>query len=124
MNENARTEFETIERAEVEQLLRRQEPDNTSEDAGYALVNVLEPSYFNKEHIPNSINIPLGNEKRFERRFAKDKTIIVYCASEDCDASPKAAAKLVERGFTDVRDYEGGMKDWKSADNDVVGMAA
>ncbi len=30
-------------------------------------------------HIPGSINIPQGNEDEFERRFAKDKEIIVYC---------------------------------------------
>ena len=28
------------------------------------------------------------------------------------DASPKAAKKLEEEGFTNVYDYEGGTKDW------------
>ncbi|MGQ0593864.1 MAG: rhodanese-like domain-containing protein [Gammaproteobacteria bacterium] len=35
-------------------------------------------------HIPGSINMPHDTEHLFERRFAKDKEIIVYCASPDC----------------------------------------
>ncbi len=64
-------------------------------------------------HIPGSINIPHGNEDVFERRFAKDKEIIVYCASPDCSASDNVAAALVTRGFRRVFDYAGGLSDWQ-----------
>ena len=64
-------------------------------------------------HIPGSINIPHGNEDVFERRFAKDKEIIVYCGSPDCPASDNVAAALVTRGFRRVYDYAGGLSDWQ-----------
>ncbi|MFH0343068.1 MAG: rhodanese-like domain-containing protein [Chromatiales bacterium] len=60
-------------------------------------------------HIPGSINIPHGNEGVFERRFAKDKEIIVYCGSPDCPASENVAAALVTRGFRRVYHYAGGL---------------
>lgn len=121
MNE---TPIREITRQQLEHLLQRQRPDNKNEDVGYALVNVLQPESFEEEHIPGSINIPLGDEEKFEQRFAKNKEIIVYCASESCDASPKAARELRERGFAKVYDYAKGMKDWKQADNPVEGKTA
>lgn len=108
-----------ITRQQLEHLIQRQNPENEDNTEGYALVNVLSPESFEEEHIPGSINIPQGEEEKFEQRFAKDKEIIVYCASESCDASPKAAEELRDRGFSKIYDYADGMKDWKEADNPV-----
>lgn len=116
--------YDTIDRNELEQLLAREAPNNDDPETGYALVNVLGKEAFEKEHIPGSINIPQGEEEHFEHRFDKDKKIVVYCASPECDASPKAARALVERGFTEVVDYEGGMSDWKQGGGEIVGEAA
>ncbi|MDY6769783.1 MAG: rhodanese-like domain-containing protein [Candidatus Nanohaloarchaea archaeon] len=80
----------------------------------FVLVNVLSPEQFEEEHIPGSINIPLDQvEQEFPERFDRDEDIVVYCASESCQASPKAAEKLESMGFTNVADYEGGLADWK-----------
>ena len=105
-----------------EQLKRRydlEKPDNQDRRNGYALVNVLSREAFEAEHIPGSINIPRGREEQFEQRFDKAKEIVVYCASFECDASAAVASRLAERGFTTVRDYEGGMGDWKVSGNPV-----
>ena len=104
--------------------LEIEKPDNEDRYQGFALVNVLSPEAFEKEHIPGSINIPKGNEDEFEARFAKDKEIVVYCASMDCDASTRVARELVERGFTSVYAYEAGMRRWKEAGNDSEGAEA
>jgi len=112
--------FTTISRKQLEQKLNANPPTNDKSQQGYALVNVLPQDMFEAEHIPQSINIPVGHEALFEQSFAKDKEIIVYCASPSCDASPKAAQALAERGFTQVMDYEGGMSDWKEAGNPVA----
>ena len=85
--------------------------NNEDRHRGFALVNVLGEGAFAMAHIPGSINIPHGNEDVFERRFAKDKEIIVYCPSPDCPASDKVAAVLVTRGFRRVYDYAGGLSD-------------
>jgi rhodanese-related sulfurtransferase len=115
------TPVQTISREELEHRLEKRLPDNATSTRGYALVNVSSVDAFDQQHIPNSINIPLQDLDEFEERFAKDKEIIVYCASPECDASPKAAGALLDRGFENVIDYEGGMQDWKDAGNSVAG---
>jgi rhodanese-related sulfurtransferase len=115
------TPVQTMSREALERRLETRLPDNADSRRGYALVNVLSNDAFEAQHIPNSINIPLENLGEFEDRFAKDKEIIVYCASFDCDASPQAAGALLERGFACVIDYEGGMEDWKRAGNSIAG---
>ena len=85
----------------------------------FVLVNVLSEESFWKKHIPGSINIPVHEdgfkEKAKDLLPGKDEKIVVYCASFDCSASPKAAKKLEELGYTNVYDYEGGIKEWESA---------
>ncbi|HSN71832.1 MAG TPA: rhodanese-like domain-containing protein [Steroidobacteraceae bacterium] len=109
----------TVDGEELKRRYDLEKPDNEDRLEGYALVNVLGPESHAKEHIPCSINIPKGQEDEFERRFDKDKEIVVYCASFECDASPTVASRLAERGFTKVRDYEGGIGDWKISGNRV-----
>lgn len=113
-------QIKTIDRQQLEHMLSDETPDNDDRSDGYALVNVLGKDSFREEHIPNSINIPVGQLDEFEQRFAKSKPIVVYCASPECDASPKAAKALVDRGFVNVFDYANGLSDWKEAGNGVV----
>ena len=51
----------------------------------------------------------------------KSVTVIVYCASFSCDLSPEAAQNLVDAGFENVIDYEGGLKDWVENGFDLEG---
>ncbi|MCR9075740.1 MAG: rhodanese-like domain-containing protein [bacterium] len=82
-----------------------------------AVINVLDESSYDAKHIPGSINVPLSEPDftdQVERRAAgKDAPIVVYCASEDCNASEKAARQLRSAGFTDVRDYTLGVQGWE-----------
>lgn len=101
----------TIDTARLKEMKQR--------NAGLAVVNVLPKEQFDKEHIPDSENIPLGADD-FEQKIrqvsgGKDEPIVVYCASTECDASPTAAKKLDAAGFTAVYDYEAGMRGWKEA---------
>lgn len=83
------------------------------------LINTLSPENFEQAHIPGSINIPLESadfaEQVEQAAGGKDKRIVVYCASEQCQSSAKAAGKLEDEGFTDVYDYEGGVQSWEAA---------
>lgn len=109
----AKQKFSTINRDDLQKRLATEKPNNQDRERGFALVNVLAQEDFQQAHIPGSINIPQGNEGVFEQRFAKDKEIIIYCASPQCHASDKAAEELVRRGFQRVYDYAGGLSDWK-----------
>ncbi len=93
-----------------------------------AVINVLDPEQYEARHIPGSVNIPL-NSPHFEERVnsqihSKDKPVVVYCASSECDASEKAAERLEQAGFTDVRDYAPGMKGWEESGYEVKGKQA
>ncbi|MDY6788374.1 MAG: rhodanese-like domain-containing protein [Candidatus Nanohaloarchaea archaeon] len=109
--------MKTISRGELKKKL------DSGED--FHLVNVLSQDHFEQQHIPKSINIPLDQlEDEAPKKFDKGDEIVVYCASEECQASPKAAKKLSEMGFKKVKDYEGGVKDWKEAGLDMEGNDA
>lgn len=103
--------MEVLNTAQLKEMAQR--------DRDFELINVLPEAAFLKEHIPDSRNIPVDQEE-FEKRVEqvvgdKNKTVVVYCASKECDASPKAAKKLEAAGFSSVHDYEAGMKGWKEA---------
>ncbi len=95
----------------------------TDQDEDLVLINVLDADDFAKEHIPGSINVPQSREDFADAVAAKvgekDRRIVVYCASESCDASSRAYEKLEAAGFTDVADFAGGMKQWKEANRPV-----
>ena len=118
------TNFRTIDRSGLTRRLEREPPNNDDRSQGFALVNVLGREQFAKEHIPGSTNIPEANIDTFEKRYARDKEIVVYCASPQCQASEKTARELANRGFERVVDYSAGLSDWRSGGGQVEGSAA
>jgi rhodanese-related sulfurtransferase len=98
--------------------LSREELQNMMKDPDqdFVLINVLSAEDFNRQHIRNSVNVPLKLQS-FADLVAeiagnRERKIVVYCANFNCDASTRAATELEAEGFTDVYDYEGGTKDW------------
>jgi rhodanese-related sulfurtransferase len=89
------------------------------------IINVLSRDDFRRQHIPGSINIPVDDERFIERVElsvgGRTEPVVVYCASEQCDASSTAAQKLEEAGFTDVAEYSAGMQGWQQAGLPVEG---
>lgn len=82
------------------------------------VVEVLGNDAYKEFHIPGAINVPFGED--FDSRIGaavpdKHEPVAVYCKDENCDASPKAAARMEELGYDRVYDYEAGKEDWKSA---------
>lgn len=95
----------------------------------FLLVNVLGKDSFNQAHIPGSENVPVDDDDFTEKirnlsGGKKDRPVVVYCASTSCDASPKAARRLEDAGFSSVRDYEGGVKAWKESGLELAGTGA
>jgi rhodanese-related sulfurtransferase len=87
------------------------------------LVNTLSAEAFGKTKLPGAVNVPLS-----DRDFAahveqiaggKDKPVVVYCASQECDSSEKAAQKLEAAGFTAVSRYTGGAAAWQKEVGEV-----
>ncbi|MFW6071666.1 MAG: rhodanese-like domain-containing protein [Candidatus Bipolaricaulota bacterium] len=105
--------YDTISRKDLERKLE--------DECGFTLIEVLDEEEYEQGHIPGAINIPLSEIGRgVKGQLEAGQEIIVYCADQDCGASPAAAEKLDELGFENVYDYEGGKKDWVEAGNRVM----
>lgn len=112
--------MQRIQAAELEQRMAR--------DDAPTVIDVLPEDSFRNQHLPGSVNAPVSRDD-FLRRVetlvnGKDDPVVVYCANEECDASPKAAALLEEAGYTDVADFEGGLKEWEDSGRPLEGDAA
>ena len=74
---------------------------------GALLVDVRNPSEFEKGHIPNAINIPLDNIENDPR--LKNNTAILYCKSGmRCSDGKNRLSKI---GISDIYNF-GGMNRW------------
>ena len=87
-------------------------------DQRLIVVEVLNESHFRKFHLPGAINVPLDDAFDLKIQVAisdKTQTVIVYCQDLQCPASPKAAKRMEDLGYTRVYDYAAGKADWEAA---------
>lgn len=106
----------------VKKISREELMNMISSGQRFKLVDVLEKEHFKQEHIKGAISLPVNEiEKKAAKLFKKDETIVVYCASFDCQASTNAAGKLLSMGFKNVLDYKGGLKDYMEANLPMEG---
>lgn len=89
---------------------------NDVEHEDFVLINVQPRGAFNERHIRTSINLPHEDED-FEEMVERiagslERKIVLYSASFECPASKEASGKLIDYGFTNVYEYEGGTQDW------------
>jgi rhodanese-related sulfurtransferase len=89
------------------------------------LINALDEESYIARRIPGSINIP-SNKANIINSVVPDKEqpIVVYCANSDCTASPELAGKLMDLGFTNVRDFEKGLAGWRGQGFELIGVEA
>jgi len=101
--------FPTIGREELWQKI--QDGDD------FVLVDALSPITFAMAHLPGVINMSQQLlEDRARRRIRDhDTEVVVYCSDEDCESSTNVANRLIELGYTNVRHYAGGRRDWEAA---------
>ena len=72
------------------------------------IIDVRSNDEYNTGHIKDSINIPVDNIATVN--YDKDTVIIVYCASGMRSAT--AADSLVNAGYTNVYNLDGGLINW------------
>jgi rhodanese-related sulfurtransferase len=85
------------------------------EDKDMLLIDVLDESSFQEEHIPGAVNIPLDQLGEKAKTFKKNQRIVVYGRTHDDDSSNRAAELLETLGFRKVSDFDGGVHAWKQA---------
>ena len=86
------------------ELKQRQQAGETP-----TIIDVREPWEFEESRINGSQNIPLGNlpQQLDDLEDYKDQEVIVHCKSGARSSAAKAF--LIQQGFTNVRNLEGGI---------------
>jgi rhodanese-related sulfurtransferase len=99
----------TISRDELRQKIERRE--------SFYLFEVLPEPYFRKHHLPGAIHMSPNEVAETAEHVVprKDAEIVLYCWDEHCPTSPYAARVLAAQGYTNVREYMEGKKDWRAA---------
>ncbi len=83
------------------------------------LVDVRTPEEYSEGHIKNSLNINVQGSS-FEAEVAKldkKRPVMVYCRSGGRSAS--AQRMLIDMGFAEVINLDGGIRGWQSAGKPV-----
>lgn len=79
----------------------------------YVVIDTRQPSGYEKEHIPNSINLPHKEmTEESTKHFDKTKIYVCYCDGIGCNASTRGAIRMVKMGFK-VMELIGGIEWWK-----------
>ena len=97
-----------IERDEVAELLAQE---------SITLLDAQAPGWFERERLPSARRARPEDLDRLEETLprGRETQIAVYCWDTDCGSSAYIAHQLIERGFTHVRRYRGGKRDWLAA---------
>jgi rhodanese-related sulfurtransferase len=100
---------DVINREDLQAKINRREP--------FHLVETLPEDQFRQGHLPGAVHLPPERVREQAGKVLPDRTaeIVVYCGSEQCNASDKAAAELERQGYTRVRRFVGGKQDWIDA---------
>ena len=72
---------------------------------------------FKAGHIAGAVNIPYEEAKGTflmdEFLIPKEMTLVVYCDGDECQSSVGLSRLLHDKGFTDIRVFFGGWKEWQ-----------
>lgn len=82
------------------------------------IVDVRGENEYNAGHIEGADHVFLGTLADNLHQIQTDKPVVVHCQSGDRSAI--AASLLAKHGFTNVKNYGGGMKEWKEKGEAVV----
>lgn len=85
-------------------------------ESNLQIVDVRTPGEYAEGHIANSTNIDIYDFEVFENeinKLSKEKPVFVYCRSGGRSAD--AVSQLLELGFEEVYDLDGGITKWMNA---------
>jgi uncharacterized metal-binding protein/rhodanese-related sulfurtransferase len=87
------------------------------------ILDLRQEKAYHKEHIPDSINIPLEKLPELMRNPVidlndLDKKVVCYCS--DGSTAPFAVMYLYQQGFRDVSNLKGGFKRWKKEGYEIL----
>lgn len=97
--------------------ISRQELRDKVRDGTVVLVDAQARGWYEREHLPGALRADIDDFDDLAAKLAGDPAseIVVYCWSETCEASARVSAGLAARGFSGVRRYVEGKRDWLEA---------
>ena len=82
------------------------------------IVDVRGVNEYKVGHVDGAENVFVGTIQDNLDKISKEKQVIIYCQSGN--RSAVAYSVLARNGFTNVRDYSGGMNEWMANKNEVA----
>jgi rhodanese-related sulfurtransferase len=98
--------IDRVERKELKWRMDRAEP--------CVILEVLPEEEYRKGHLPGALSVPLERVADLVPDLVPDRDleVIVYSAHSECNDGKRAARELEALGYTNVRSYDGGKRDW------------
>jgi rhodanese-related sulfurtransferase len=96
-------------------LISAEEAKALFESGGATFIDSRYEFDFNLGRIKGAINIPLkdfAERKAVLSGIARERIVVAYCDGADCNSSLELAAMLQAEGFTNVRVFFGGWREW------------
>lgn len=88
------------------------------------LVDVRSRQEYLQGHIPSALSFPIEmfdeNVALMMARLKPDDPLLIYCSSAECQLSHTFAAYIAPMGFTDVKVFSGGFRQWQEEGYEVV----
>jgi hydroxyacylglutathione hydrolase len=81
------------------------------------VLDVRDESEYAAGHIPDVVNIPLGELPRRLAEIPKETPLVVHC--QGGSRAGIAASLLAAHGVADVRNLEGGYRRWRAEETDA-----
>jgi len=90
---------------------------------GIVFIDVRSSRQYGNRHIMRAVNLPLKTEftqQNLLMHVQKDEPLVLYCNGINCGLSYRAAKKAVEWGFTRVKYFREGIREWGLDDNPMA----
>ncbi|MFN8671065.1 MAG: rhodanese-like domain-containing protein [Candidatus Sericytochromatia bacterium] len=100
-------EVKQIDVEEVYEIFNKKNDD-------YVLIDIREPDEWEQGTIPNIKKISMGELPNHFSEMDKNKKYIMVCRSGA--RSNRMSAFMLEQGFSDVSNFQGGMLSWYDED--------
>ena len=105
--------FASLGQEPVATIDRHQLKDKLDHKAPIKLIMALNRWAFDAKHIPGSLHFDSPDE--LYSAIDKDDEVVVYCSNVDCLSSVALYRALIERGYSNVRRYAGGLMEWEES---------
>jgi phage shock protein E len=91
-----------------------------ADDPGVTVLDVRTPGEFAAGHLPGAVNIDSSAPDFADAvsELPKDSTYLVYC--QTANRSGVATDRMLDLGFTDVYDLQGGIVAWAEDGREIV----